>query len=84
MPGIDETGDLVGQVIPDIGELGQVGAFLQHVGEAAAEVADRARRVAVGAHPERVGLLDFQQVGDMVERIRDLDVVHGHGQTSPL
>jgi hypothetical protein len=34
------------------------------------------RYPAVGSDPERVLVLDLQEIGDLVEQIRDLDVFH--------
>ena len=44
-----------------------------------AQLADRACCVAVGAHPEGIGALDVEQVGDLVEDGADGGVDDGHG-----
>jgi hypothetical protein len=73
-----KLGDLAGEVGADTGQLGQVLARLQHLGGAAREVLDGTRRPAVGPHPERVGPLDLEQIGEVVEGRRDLRIVDRH------
>ena len=74
----DDLGDLLGQVLPDPGDLGQVfRARPDQVGEGLGEVPNRAGGVAVGAHPERVGVLDLEEVGDLVEQPGDVGILHG-------
>src|SRR5256886_17352534 len=41
------------------------------------EVADRAGGVAIGAHPEGVGVLDLEKIGDLVEQASDVGILHG-------
>src|SRR5256886_16718474 len=41
------------------------------------EVADRAGGIAIGAHPEGVGVLDLEEIGDLVEHAGDVGILHG-------
>src|SRR5205814_8165570 len=57
--------DLPGEVRPDPGQV--VELLRRHPGQGLGEVADGAGGVPVGADPERVGVLEFQQVRHLLE-----------------
>ena len=40
------------------------------------EIGDSPRRVAIRPHAERVGVLEFEQIGDFVEDRANIAVVH--------
>ena len=44
----------------------------------APQFADRARRIAVGADAKRIGVLDLEPVGDLLESGGDVQVLDGH------
>src|SRR5207245_2915855 len=43
----------------------------------AKSAADRAGGIAIGAHPEGVGVLDLEEIGDLVEQASDVGILHG-------
>ena len=79
-----DDGDLVGEVPADARQLIKVLALGQHVGDVARQLADQPRRPPVGAHPERVGALDVEQIGNLVELAGDLGVDDWHGRVCAL
>ncbi len=76
--GCDDSLDLFGQVLADAGKLGQIFSLFEQIGHALWFAAQRACGVAVGTHPERIGAVDFEQVGEPVEHIRYFSVMHRH------
>ncbi len=80
MAGLDQLGDLAGQILADARQLAQILSRRDHGGGGARKVLDRPRGVAVGAHAERVGALDLQQIRQTVEGRGDLGVVKGHSR----
>jgi hypothetical protein len=56
----------------------------QHLGNIARQLTDDARRPAVGAHPERIGTLDVQEVGHFVQLAGDFGVHDRHGKLCPV
>ena len=83
--GAHDLVDLLGEILADAGNVGECGALLDQGHEVRPQLADRARRVAIGAYAERVGALDVEQVGDLVEDGADGGVESGHeGATSPF
>src|SRR5512135_1857886 len=71
--------DLARQVRANAEQLGVVLARGPQARDVPAQVADDARGVVVGSHPERVGLLPLPQIGDLVEDRRDIGIVPGQG-----
>src|SRR5438876_543846 len=71
----ESLADLVRAGTKDLTEIPGIGEDL--VGEGLGEVPNRAGGVAVGAHPERVGVLDLEEVGDLVEQPGDVGILHG-------
>ena len=76
--GVDDLGDARGEVGADAGQPVEIGALGDHRLHAAPHVADRARRVAIGADAKRIGAFDLEQVGDFAEDRGDFGVLHGH------
>jgi len=77
--GADKLDNLAREVVPDPREGGQLrwamdGDLCDRVGMAL----DRSRGVAVGANPEWVCLLQFEQVSQFTEQARDFRVLHPH------
>ena len=65
LPVVDQGGDLLGQVLADALDVGQLAAGIgDDFGHRLGQVADRAGRVAIGADAERIRPLEFQDVGD--------------------
>jgi len=62
----------------DAAQLGEVFARSHHRGDALRQRLDHARGLAIGAHAERIGALDVQQIGGLIEHRRDLGVVDRH------
>ena len=79
-----DDGDLVSEIPPDPRQLIKVLAIGQHVGDVAWQLADQPRRLPVGAHPERVGPLDVEEIGNLVELAGNLGVDDGHGKLCAL
>jgi len=78
LAGRDDLGDLLRQVFADPGDVGQIpGAHAHQFRDRLGEVPDGARGVAIGAHPEGVGVLDLEEIGYLVEQPRDVGVLHG-------
>lgn len=75
--GGDDLGHLAGQVGADAGN--RIELLAAHLGHAAAQLAESAGGVATGADAERVGALNFQQVGHLVDHRGDVGVAHRHG-----
>ena len=75
--GVEQLADLLGQVLADAFDVGQVAVRIgRDVGERLGQVADPPRRVAIGPHAKRIGVLELEQVGDFVEGGGDVAVVH--------
>ena len=74
-----DGGDLAGEVRADAGQRIEILAGRQHVADRARQPLDQPRGTAIGAHPERVGPFDIQQVGQPFELGGDLGVDQGHG-----
>ena len=73
----DDLGDFLRQIVADARDLREVfGARAHQVRERLGKVADGARGVAVRPHPERVGVLDLEEVGHLVEQAGDVGVLH--------
>ena len=85
-PGPDDLVDLRVEVRADPRQLREVLARRDRRREVQAQIADGARRVAVGTDAERVRLADLEQIGDVLEDAGDVGVVdrHEHKVTRPL
>ena len=73
--------DLLGQVLADALEVGQLAAgicddFRRRLGQ----VADRAGRVAIGADAERIRPLEFEDVGDGIEGVGNFGISHDRAE----
>ena len=77
-PGAHDGGDLAGEVLADAGQFLKVGARLDELRHAARVSADHPRGVAIGADAERVLLADLEQIGELLEHVRNLGVVDRH------
>ncbi len=76
-----QRGDLLGQVLADALDVGQFRAAGRPRSRPTGSGRSRivAGRVAIGPDAERVGPLEFQEVGDLVEGGGDFGI--GHGRT---
>ena len=76
--GLDQRGHFLGQVLADALDVGQRPLGIGHdVGRRFGKIVDRPRRVAIGADAERIGALELQQVGNLLENGGDFVVGHG-------
>ena len=78
MPALRDHPDLVGEIAPDARQVVEILARREHVRDRARQPLDQPRRAAIGADTERIGALDVEEVGDLVELLGDLGVGHGH------
>ena len=76
---LDDLADLAGEVFTDPGQLRQRLAGLERRRDVEPQVAYGPRRVAIGADAERIGLLDLEEIGDVLEHPGDVGIVDGHG-----
>jgi hypothetical protein len=75
--GPNDLGDLAGEVLADARQLRETVAVpADELGDRLAQRLDRAGGRPVGADPEGILVLNFEQVGDLLETLRDVDVVH--------
>ena len=72
----DQLADVPRHVLPDRGKGGEVLPGRNHRPHRGGMILHGARGVAVGAHPERIGARDLQQVCHFFEASGDLDVFH--------
>ena len=71
-------GDLAREVGADSGKLLEgMPIVLQHRLDGRAERADRARRISIGGHTEGICPLNLEEIGSLLERVGDLNVLHG-------
>lgn len=80
--GGDDFPDFEGEVVADSGDGLQVGALGHHRSHVLRMLADRSRRIAGCAHPERIGALNFEQVGNLAENLGGIGIVNRHGVRS--
>lgn len=83
MPGCCDLADLAREVRADPGQPGERLALGQCAGNVELQIADEARRVAIGAHAKRVRVADLEQIGHLFEQPRDVGVVDGHCGSPP-
>ncbi len=75
--GVDQRNDLVGQVAADAFDFGQFGRRVRgHASQRLGPLPHRPGSAAIGSHAKRVGRLEFQEIGDQVQRVGNLGVVH--------
>lgn len=66
------------QVVADARQGREILALVHQAADVATQFADDARGVAVGADAERIGALNFEQVGDLPENPGDVGIVGRH------
>src|SRR4029077_16219443 len=77
LTGGDDGRDLLGQVVADAGDVGQVfGPGAHQIGERLGEIPNGARGVAVRAHSERIRVLDLEEICHLVEQPGDVGILH--------
>ncbi len=79
-PGVHDLRDLGREIGANTGQRVQVFALRHHALDAAAQVAEHARGIAVGADAEDAGRLQFEQVGDLVEHRRHVGIGDRNGR----
>ncbi len=82
MAGLGQCGDLVGKILADAGQVGQISAALQHECNLGPETAHDTSGVPVGPDPEGVCLIELEEIGEIIERLRDIGIVNGHGRST--
>ena len=76
--GFHQRGHFLRQVLADAFDIGKRPLGIGHdVGRRFRQVVDRPRGVAIGADSERIGPLELQQVGDVLENGGDFVIGHG-------
>ncbi len=75
----DHLNDLPGQILADARQFLEVVTRLHHGMEIGTHALYEAGGVAVGPDPERVGIVDFQKIGDFIEGARDIRIEDRHG-----
>src|SRR5690606_11991009 len=68
--------ELLGDLLADALEAGEIEAFGEEVGGLPVQSAHHGRCVAVGADLERVVTVEFGEIGEPIEVARELDVGH--------
>lgn len=81
MTGIDNAGDLFGEILTDSGKLRQFGSRRKHAPDALRQGFDNSCGAAIGAHAKWVLPLDLKELGGLIEHRRDFCVLHRHGST---
>jgi hypothetical protein len=76
--GPDDFPDLSRQGLADAGQLGQIRAGVDHLGQLLGEPPQLPGGIAVGADAKGVLAADLQQIRDLVEYAGDVLVVYGH------
>ena len=75
--GLDQRGDLLGQILADALDVGQRPLGIGHdVGRRFGQIVDRPRGVAIGPDAERIRPLKLQQVGNLLENGGDFGIGH--------
>ena len=78
MPGLDDVGDLAGQILADPRQLRQIASGFQQASDRLGQALDRARGTTVGADAKLVLALDLQEFGGLIEHGGDFRILHGH------
>ncbi len=78
MPGLDDVGDLAGQILADPRKFREVRFRRQQASDALRQAFDRAGRAVIGAHAKLVLAFEFQQVGGLIEHRRDFGILYRH------
>jgi hypothetical protein len=78
MPGLDDIGDLAGEILADPRQLRQIASGFQQASGRFRQTLDDARGTAVGAHAKLVLSPDLKEFGGLVEHGGDFRVLHGH------
>ncbi len=77
VPRSHDLHDLRGEVLPYAGEIGErVGSASGELRDRRAVRLDRPRGAAIGAYAERVLVQDLEEIGDLLEDVRDVRVLH--------
>ena len=78
MPGLDDIGDLAGEVLADPRQFRQIASGLQQSAGCLRQPFDDARGAAIGANTKLIFSADLQKLGSLVEQGRDFRILHGH------
>jgi hypothetical protein len=78
LAGLDDGLDLGGEIVADVRQLTQVGALRDELGHGLGMAAEGAGGIAIGAHPEGVGVVELEEVREALELRGDFRVVDGH------
>ena len=80
MPGLDDIGDLAGEILADPRQLRQIASGFQQASGRFRQTLDDACGTAVGAHAKLVLPPDLKEFGGLVEHGGDFRILHGHGR----
>ena len=83
MPGLDDVGDLAGQVLANPRKLREVLFRRQKAPDALRQAFDSAGRAMIGAHAKLVLAFEFQEIGGLIEHCRDFGILYRHRSWSP-
>jgi hypothetical protein len=72
---VNHFGDLFGEIVADSREFRKILTLQQHIADFVSGAAQRASRIAVGANPEWIVVLQLENVRDFVKRASDVFVV---------
>ncbi len=78
MSGLDDVGDLAGQVLADPRQLRQILSGLQQTANRLGQPLDDARGATVGSDPKLVLAANLEKLGSLVEHRGDFRILHGH------
>jgi hypothetical protein len=81
MAGLDDVGDLAGQVPSDPRQFGEVRSRRQQISHALRQALDRAGGTAVGAHAKLILPLDLEEIGGLIEHRRDFSILDRHSRS---
>src|SRR6266851_10318530 len=76
LTGSEQSRELVGEIAAYSRDFAQ--AFRSEVSQLHRVVADRTRRVAIGAHAEEILFADLEHIRDLGENLCDLVILHRH------
>ncbi len=74
--GLHQLANVVRHLLADRRKIRQIDRLGDHLAQRRRILGHGARRIAIGPHPKRVGVLDLQQIRHLLEDLRDLEILH--------
>ena len=71
---VNHFGDLLGEIVANSRQLSKILALQQHIADFVSKAAQHARRIAVGANPEWIVVLQLENISDFVKGAGDVFV----------